>query len=128
MKGRISLTLMLGILLATVACQREGRRELVLYPTPTVVPTQTPFLVQITTTPVMVVIEITHTPTSSTLCVKATVAVYLRPSPSDQNYPITEIPNGAELVDLRGRSDKWIFVEMENNQGWVHEDYVAPCP
>ena len=125
MKGRISLTLMLGILLATVACQREGRRELVLYPTPTVVPTQTPFLVQITTTPVMVVIEITHTPTSSTLCVKATVAVYLRPSPSDQNYPITEIQNGERLSDLGGRNGKWMFVEIGDKQGWVHEYYVT---
>lgn len=116
------------IVLATIACGREAHREIVLYPSPTFIATQTPILVQITTTPILVVVEITTTPDApSVLCVNALVAVHLRPSPNDQNYPIMVIPNGTQLVDLGGRSDKWLFVEVGDKQGWVHGDYVDEC-
>jgi len=119
----------LVLVLATIACRSEVRRELVLYPSPTFIATQTPIVVQVTTTPVFFVVEITSTPgTLSVLCVNAFVAVHLRPSPNDQNYPIMVIPNGTQLVDLGGRSDKWLFVELGDKQGWVHRDYVVGCP
>ncbi len=120
------------MVLEILACGKAGRRELVLYPTVTPNATQTPVVIQITTspipmTPALVIVEVIQTPNFSRLCVSALVAVYLRPSPNDQNYPITVIPNGTELIDLGGRSGQWMFVELGDKQGWVHGDYVQRC-
>ena len=115
------------IALGILACGRESRKELTLYPTLTPNATQTPVVVQITTTAVFVVVEVSQTPNAAKLCVNALGAVYLRPSPNDQNYPVMTIPNGTQLADLGGRSGKWIFVQLGDRQGWVHGNYVGNC-
>jgi hypothetical protein len=122
----------LAILLATLACGGTAtKRKLDLYSAPTAEATQTPLVVIWTLTPNAlpspIILEVTRTSYSGRLCVSATVAVYLRPSPSDQNYPILPLPNRAELTDLGGRSGKWIFVELGDKQGWVYGDYVDSC-
>jgi hypothetical protein len=89
-------------------------------PTETPLPTQTPFIVEITNTPLLTSVPVN-------LCVNAEVAVYLRPSASDENYPIMPLPNDVTLTDLGGRSENWIFVSYEEKQGWVHGDYVGDC-
>lgn len=116
------------LVLAMLACGRTTPRELVLYPTETLNPTQTPYLVEVTTTPLP-----TYTPVlvvvtpDARLCVSATVAVHLRPSPGDDNYPITALSNGTELIDLGGRSGSWYFVSTGTEQGWVHKNYLKAC-
>jgi hypothetical protein len=116
--------LMLGVL----ACGRTAPRELNLYPTETPDPTQTPYLVEITSTPAntSTPVYIVVTPDEK-LCVNAVVAVHLRPSPNDQNYPIAVVPNGTVLLDLGGRSGSWYFVSMGTEQGWVHKNYLSVC-
>lgn len=102
-----------------------------LYATQTVLPTQTPIVVQITTTALATqtpdVVVVSATPNYTKLCVNAVVAVYLRPSPSVDNYPIRELPNGSELVDLGGRDGKWLFVQFGDKVGWVYSDYLGGC-
>jgi len=115
------------IALGILACGRQSRKELTLYPTPTPNATQTPVVVQITTTAVFVVVEVSQTPNAAKLCVNALVAVHLRPTPNDNNYPITVIPDGTQLADLGGRSGKWMFVQLGDRQGWVHGNYVGNC-
>jgi hypothetical protein len=119
------LVLALGVLACGGTAPRSG---LNLYPSSTPNATQTPMIVTVESTPAVVVIEVTVTSTPiGKLCVNAVVAVHLRPSPSDQNYPIMVLPNRTELVDLGGRSGKWMFVQVGDNQGWVHGDYVQRC-
>ncbi len=102
-----------------------------LYPSATPEITQTPFVVKITTTPnatyTPFVVVVSETPNASSLCVNALVAVYLRPSPSDDNYPIVPLPNGSQLDDLGGRSGKWFFVQYQDKQGWINSDYLEGC-
>lgn len=119
----------LVIVLGTWACGGMApQRDLNLYPTVTPAVTQTPAVVEVQVSPEVIVIEVTVTSTPiGKLCVNAAVAVHLRPSASDQNYPIMVIPNGTELTDLGGRSEKWLFVQVGDKQGWVHGDYVRPC-
>jgi hypothetical protein len=131
------LTAVLVLMLVTLACGGTApRRELNLYPTPTVDATQTPIYVpvEVEVTKVIertTVVEITPTPVPpqavEKMCVSAVEAVYLRPSPSDDNYPIMSLPNGAELVDLGGRDGSWLFVQYGDAQGWVHQNYIAGC-
>ena len=107
-------------------------RRLNLYPSPTSEATQTPLVVEITTTPVptytKVVIIVTETPSHlDKLSVSAVVAVHLRPSPSKRNYPITALPNGTVLEDLGGRDGKWWFVQYGDKRGWVHSSFVVAC-
>lgn len=118
----------LAIALAMLACGAAAPRRLELYPSPTPNATQTPMIVEVQSSPVVVVVEVTvsSTPTGKP-CVNAAVAVHLRPSASDQNYPIMVIPNGTELRDLGGRSEKWMFVQIGDKHGWVHGDYVQSC-
>lgn len=116
----------------TLACATgAGTPKPSLYPSPTAELTQTPFVLQITTTPMdtatPLVVVVSETPSGSRLCVNALVSVHLRPSPSTENYPITVIPNGMQLVDLGGRSEKWLFVQFNDMHGWVHADYVGDC-
>jgi hypothetical protein len=126
------LLAVLALVIATLACggQPASRRELNLWPTETPNATQTPIFIEVVETQVIVV-EITPTPVPpqevEKMCVSALEAVYLRPSPSDDNYPIKSLPNGAELLDLGGRDGSWLFVEFEDKQGWVNGDYVGRC-
>lgn len=61
------------------------------------------------------------------LCVIAQEAVYMRPSPSTENYPIIQLENGVELVDLGGRDGNWMFVQYQDKRGWVNKKYVQEC-
>lgn len=122
----------LALVLASLACATGPTTPRPsLYPSATPEITQTPFIVQVTTTPLdtplPVVVEITTTPSTSRLCVNALVAVHLRPSPSNENYPVMVLPNGAEVTDLGGRSGKWMFVQYADKQGWIYGDYVGDC-
>jgi hypothetical protein len=136
MRYRI-LIAVLVLMLVTLACGGTApRRQLNLYPTPTVDATQTPIYVpvEVEVTKVIertTVVEITPTPVPpqaiERMCVSATVAVYLRPSPSDDNYPIMSLPNGAELADLGGRDGAWLFVQYGDAQGWVNGVYLGDC-
>src|SRR4051794_25714251 len=107
---------MLAIVLASLACGQQAPeyvlRGWTVTPslTPTiantpspVVPTQTPYIVEITNTP---------QPTQEVLakCVSASETVYLRPSPSTDNYPIEAMVNGTKVTDLGGHSGNWYFV------------------
>jgi hypothetical protein len=131
------LTAVLVLMLVTLACGGTApRRELNLYPTPTVEATQTPIYVpvEVEVTKVIertTVVEITPTPIPpqavEKMCVSAAVSVYLRPSPSDDNYPIMPLPNGAELTDLGGRDGGWLFVQYGDKQGWVNGSYAGAC-
>jgi hypothetical protein len=137
MRVRNLLPVALGILvlaLGMLACGGTApERELNLYPTEVPNATQTPLVIiwtptpRDTPTPNVVIREITQTPNAERLCVNALVAVNLRPSPNDQNYPIMVIPNGTELTDLGSRNGKWIFVQTGDKQGWVNGDYLKGC-
>lgn len=129
-----------ALVLASLACgsaapvDRQATMRALLNPSLTPNATQTPIIVEVTTTPVFVLITTTPEPTvvqTSTkevrLCVTATEAVHVRPSPSIESYPITGLTNGVEVVDLGGRSGKWVFVEVGDKRGWVDGKYLAPC-
>lgn len=113
---------------STLACGSQTPRRLELYPSVTPDPTQTPFVLEVTKE---VVRQITNTPepTESTvlLCVDASESVYLRPSPSTDNYPVTSLPNGEQVVDLGGRDGDWMFVRWQDKAGWVNQDYLEKC-
>lgn len=125
------------LVVALCACQRgTSDSERIVFPTNTSPATQTPIYVPITTTPVFtytpIVIEVTSTPEpDGYLCVTASEAVYLRPSPSVDNYPITPLPLGAKLRDFGGREDNddgsWAFVQFGSRRGWVNSSYVQIC-
>lgn len=128
--------LLFAMFLVTLACGSGSQepRRLNLYPSPTVLPTQTPFVLQITTTPIDTqtpfVKEVTQTPSpADSLCVSATVAVYLRPTASTVNHPITPLENRTVVQDLGGRSEdgKWYFVQHGEAQGWVFAEYLSAC-
>jgi hypothetical protein len=136
MTVRLKILWALLVIVFVVACSREGmptRRPLNLYPTPTVAATQTPIYmeVEVPVTQVVekkIVVEVTPTPQATgRLCVSATVAVYLRPSPSDDNYPIMPLPNSSVLTDLGGRDGDWLFVQFSDKTGWVNGSYVGAC-
>jgi len=123
-----SLALPVILTLSILVCGRgqvTPRRELVLYPSETPAETQTPYVQIITEPAKTVIVVVTHTAESlPNLYVSAAVAVYLRPSPSTDNYPIIELPTGAQVVDLGGRSGDWLFVEWRGYRGWVYARYV----
>src|SRR4026207_1477918 len=100
----IPIVAFLLLVVAMLACGSTTPRELVLYPSETPNASQTPILVQITTTPLptQTSIVVLVTKTATTLCVVANEAVYLRPSASDNNYPILPLSNGSRLTDLGG--------------------------
>ena len=119
----------------------DPKRQLVLYPSPTSEATQTPILVEITTTPVpttYVVITATAKPTEPTvsiqlteLCVSAEKAVNLRPSANDDGYPILQLSKGDKVVDMGGRSEldgtTWMYVQIGKYQGWINGKYLSSC-
>lgn len=130
----------LALALGIIACNTGNpeQRDKVfnaLYPSPTSDATQTPVIqtvvatkvVQVTTTPVP---SVTSTPVRQ-LCVSADEAVNLRPSPSTKNYKITELENGVVVTDLGGRVENvegvWLFVEVNENRGWINEKYLEDC-
>jgi hypothetical protein len=120
----------LAILLAMLACRVSPAepRTLNLYPSETPDATQTAVVVRIT---VPVIVQITNTPEPTgepvVLCVVAQTAVHLRPSPSNDNYPIEALKNGSRLTDLGGRDGAWLFVRVGTTEGWVHGDFVQEC-
>lgn len=132
------LFLFVVLALVALACRGgpsdEQRNKVydALRPSPTPAATQTPIVISITEE---VIVQITTTPRPTPkptkqprLCVSATEAVNLRPSPSDDNYPIVQLKNGDEVTDLGGRTEEWIFVETaKGNRGWVHEKYLTSC-
>lgn len=121
----------LFLAITILACGSTTPRRLNLYPSPTVLPTQTERVVVWTSTPLStytpIVKEVTSTPKPEYLCVTAVETVHLRPSPSIQNYPIKVLKNGARLTDLGGRSGNWAFVSNGEEQGWVHQKYLEQC-
>lgn len=133
------LAAILAILATILACRMTPSepRRLELYPSPTVLPTQTERVIVHTSTPLStytpIVIEVTSTPEpEGYLCVTASEAVYLRPSPGVDNYPITPLPLGARLTDfggrdLGGREEEWAFVQFGSRRGWVNLSYVQIC-
>ena len=123
------------LVMATLSCMTNTpKRQLVLYPSPTSEATQTPILVEITTTPVpttYVVITATPEPTKSVvsihLCVSAEKSVNLRPSANDDGYPILQLSNGDEVIDLGGRNENWYYVQYRDKQGWINSRYLGQC-
>jgi len=130
--GRLWIVALI-LVVASLACKTGSgtNRELNLYPSPTIVATQTARIEQITTTPpattTPIVTVATVTPNATTFCVSATVAVHLRPSPATTNYPIVALPNGSIVADLGGRSGNWYFVAYGDKQGWVDSNYLEEC-
>jgi len=120
-------------ILATLACGRSTTqpRRIDLYPTETILATQTERVIVWTQTPAdtatPILVIISATPDTGLLCVRASVAVYLRPSPDTDNYPIMPLANGAQVRDLGGRSGRWYFVAVDNKQGWINGDYLVAC-
>jgi hypothetical protein len=122
------------MVMAILACGKPAEewqlRGWTVTPSP-FLPTQTPFIVVHTTTPVYtytpIVKEVTSTPKPVYLCVVADVAVHLRPSPSIDNYPITPLSNGTKLMDLGGKREEWIFVQYGELSGWVRSEYTKSC-
>jgi len=130
------------LVMATLSCRTGNpERKLVLYPSPTSEATQTPFLVEITTTPVpttYIVITATAKPTEPTvsiqlteLCVSAEKAVNLRPSANDDGYPILQLSKGDKVTDMGGRSEldgtTWMYVQIGKYQGWINSRYLGKC-
>ena len=123
---RIVFTVFL-LVLATISCRTgSSERSVNLFPSATVTFANTITPIVPTQTAVIVVVSATPKP-SVGKCVNAIVAVYLRPSPSNENYPIMVLPNSVEVIDLGGRSGKWLFVQYNDKQGWVHSEYLQTC-
>lgn len=126
MRNRVLLGV-LALVLAMIACGQY------ITPTPTDVantPVSTqealPTLIP-TSTKVLAVVQHTEKSVGTCVAVSADVAVYLRPSPSEDNYPIMPLPRGAELLLTGGRDGKWLFAEYGDRSGWVYGDYVGAC-
>ena len=80
-------------------------------------PTQTPELVIITQTSNAVV----------TLCVTASDAVYLRPSPDATYYPLKPLVKGTVVIYKGTHNGEWKFVEVEDGAGWINSEYLGTC-
>lgn len=117
--------------ISMLACGSTTPRRLNLYPSPTVLPTQTERIVVWTATPLStytpIVKEVTSTPNPEYLCVTADEAVHLRPSADLTGYPIASLPKGTRLTDLGGRENEFAFVTNGEQQGWVKLDFVKIC-
>ena len=134
MKNRTIFALVV-LTLVTLACGSSApRRKLDLYPSPTIIPTQTARVIIISQTPEKTMVPdkkqpqiSTQTPIIACFTVSASEAVYLRPAPNADNYPIMPIPNGTQVHDLGGRVGSWNFVALGDKQGWVNGEYLQPC-
>jgi hypothetical protein len=116
---------------SVLACGTSTPRKLELYPSPTVLPTQTERVVIHTSTPLSTYTPIVKVVTSTSepgyLCVTAVDTVHLRPSPSVENYPVMVLSSGARLTDLGGRDGNWAFVSTGKERGWINLDFVKLC-
>lgn len=126
------LALVMLVTLSLACGGTVSRRQLELYPSATVEATQTPYIVVHTATPnatyTPLVVVVSATPNAPImLCVSANEAVYLRPAPNADNYPIVPLPNDTRLQDLGGRKDGWVFVALGTRQGWVNGKYIKEC-
>jgi hypothetical protein len=136
------LIFFLLIVFISLACGRSAgspKSEPFTFWTPTPNSTQTPIIIVHTTTPLptqtpeVIVLIATSTPYTNRLCVIADQAVYLRPSASDDGYPILPLTKGLELLDLGGREGDWAFVQYTNErgeikQGWSNIHWLGDCP
>lgn len=52
-------------------------------------------------------------------------SVNFRASPNVDAEIITALPQGTEVA-VRGRSQKWSFIEYGGQQGWMYSEYLAP--
>lgn len=119
----------LALAIAALACSTgptTPRPNIWNTSTPVVVTAQVTKITIVTTTPVVIEVTPTSRPPIH-LCVVADEAVYLRPSPSVDNYPITEMVRNSQVVDLGGRSGTWLFVRYGTYDGWVNLRYVKEC-
>jgi uncharacterized lipoprotein YajG len=122
------------LMLAALACGQPAPEYILrgwtVTPSPTAnaEPSQTPIVIQET---VVVIEQITNTPEPTgepiALCVSAQETVHLRPSPNTDGYPITVLENGARVNDLGGRSGQWLYVSVEDKQGWINGAYLGNC-
>lgn len=117
--------------LALLACSGMGDLVVTVTPAPTNAPTETELVALVTpsATPEIPTETPNASPTPelvgvSTCTVSANVAVWMRPSPSTENYPIVELPNGTLVEDLGGKSGDWLFLRWEDKEGWVRSGYV----
>jgi hypothetical protein len=126
------------LLFAILACGAPSPREKpVLFPSPTSNATQTPIIYTSTPqptytplstqTPEIIVVIATSTLPSTRLCVIADEAVYLRPSASDDGYPITPLLKGSVLTDLGGRNGNWAFVQFDDKTGYANLNWLGEC-
>lgn len=128
---RRSCTVLLLVVVLASCRKASGNDDGIVFWTPSAPPTQTPRIVEITTTALStytpIVKVVTETPEPGYLCVTADEAVHLRPSPSIENYPIDVLKNGTKLLDLGGRDGEWRFVRFDKQTGWVNQAYVTAC-
>jgi hypothetical protein len=93
-------------------------------------PTQTPVVVQETVVVVAqqtVVVVAQVTPTPANLCVVAQEAVYLRPAPNSDFYPIDPLTNGTEVLLTGSKDGDWVFVIVGVRSGWVKSNWLGDC-
>ena len=121
-----------ALIVATLACGQPAQEwqlrgwtvtpSITSFPA-TTEPTQTPRVVEITTTP-----KPTATETQIIdKCVVASDSAYLRPSATTNNYPIMPLPKGTRVIDLGGRNNGWLFVHVGESDGWVYGEYLGEC-
>lgn len=117
--------------LGVLACGGTVRRELILYPSETPNASQTPLVVQITTTPnathTAIVVVVSETPNALAMCVTADEAVYLRPSPNADDYPIEPLTKGTKVLLTGGMFGLWVHVEVGVSSGWIRVEYLGDC-
>jgi hypothetical protein len=122
-----------ALVVAQLACAAPADRgPVVLYPSATPNATQTPVVVTVVAQVTVVahqtvVAQVTTTPRGDKYCVTAEETVYLRPSPSTDNYPVVALAHGAVVAHLGGRNGDWMFVQYEDKTGWVNKDYIGDC-
>lgn len=122
------------LILVSLACGRSTPRELPsLYPSQTPNATQTPIVIEITNTPEntqtpeFIYVVQTSTLPSTTRCVIATEAVYLRPTPSTDNYPVAPLPKGSKVILSGSVNGSWVFALFGEKSGWVQSNYLGNC-
>jgi len=126
------LIFILVLVLASLACgtktQEWQTRGWTVTPSQVVtqvLPTQTPYFIEITQTPQPTEI-MTGTP-QMYLCVTANETLYLRPSANMSGSPIVTLKNGQRITDLGGRDNGFWFVKVDAQQGWVFGKFVVGC-
>lgn len=73
-------------------------------------------------------LQSTSTPVElAAMCVTANEAVYLRPAPSSDHYPIDPLPKGTQVMPNGARDGNWIFVSVGDQSGWIKSNYLGSC-